>query len=185
MSDAKPDVRRIGSISFRFDEIEDRICCIGVPAGVATGHIEMWLTNRLGFKFLESAHDARPAADKKASQEEDKSELASMVDYGNAVQQARNETQKNISRGDAKSKAPVRQSTWLIRTIQVQRQDGLINLILIGEDDAVGCSLNGQQFLRVVDMLENAFSKAQWPVPNQSYSNLGSKLAEASGQRLN
>lgn len=185
MSDQHPEVRRLGSISFKYEESEDRILCIGIPAGVATGHIVMWMTNRLGYQFLSSAHAKRPDKDDHAEPEGDDAELQSMVDYGYTVEQARRETEKGLSRGDPKAKAPLRHATWLIRKIQVQKKDDMINLILIGNDDAAGFTLSSKQFLRIVDMLEEAFKAANWVLPDRSYSNMGSKLAEASGQRLN
>lgn len=191
MSDSKPEVLRLGKISFRFDEAEDRILCIGIAAGVATGHIGMWLTNRLGYKFLESAHAKRPdKPDEKelneqpASESED-AELRSMVDYGYTVEQARRETRSNVTQGDAIAMAPQRNANWLIRKIQVQKKDDKINLILIGSDDAAGFTLDSDQFLRIVDMLEGAFREANWLLPERSYSNMGSKLAKASGHSLN
>lgn len=185
MRDPQPEVRRLGSISFRYEESEDRIRCTGLPAGVATGHILMWLTNRLGYKFLEAAHAQRPDKEEHAASEARDAELKSMVDYGYKVEQARRETSKNVRLGDPTLMAPQQHASWLIRTVQVQKKDDLINLILIGDDDAAGFTLSRQQFLRIVDMLEDAFKKANWVLPDKSYSNLGSKLAEASGQRLN
>lgn len=185
MSDSNPEVRRLGSISFRYVEAEDRICCIGIPAGVATGHFVMWLTNRLGYKFLESVHEKRPDRVGRSAAEVDGSELRSMVDYGFSVQRARSQTQNHVQRGDALAKAPVQQANWLVRKLQVRKKDEMINLILVGDKEAAGCALSASQFLRIVDMLEDAFKSANWDLPERSYSNLGSKLAETSGQSLN
>ncbi len=185
MSETALPVSRISSLSFRFDPTEDRICCIGVPAGVATGHIEMWVTNRLGFQFLESMHENQPASDQKTDRVETSSDLRDLVTYGYSVEQAREETKGQVSRRDAKAAAPIRNATWLVRRIQVQKKDESLNLILIGEKEAAGCTLTRSQFLRIVDMLEETFRKAEWALPETSYSNIGSKLAGATGSRLN
>ena len=90
-----------------------------------------------------------------------------------------------MTQGDAIAMAPQRNANWLIRKIQVQKKDDKINRILIGSDDAAGFTLDGDQFLRIVDMLEGAFREANWVLPERSYSNMGSKLAKASGHSLN
>lgn len=185
MNESSPEVQRLGSIAFRFDEIEDRIRCIGVPAGVATGHVEMWLTHRLGFRFLESVHESRPDRDDTTAPKIDSGSVESMAEYGYVVDAARKETRKQVSRGVAAAKAPQRQASWLIRQFQLQKQDTRINLILVGEKEAAGFTLKPQEFLRVIDMLEDAFKKAGWALPEKSYSNLGSRLAQESGQQLN
>ncbi len=185
MSDPNPQVQNLASISFRYMEAEDRICCIGVPSGVATGHIAMWLTNRLGFRFLESVHEKRPDRVAPPAPEADGSELHSLVDYGYSVQRAKSQTQKSVQRGDAKKQAPLQQANWLVRKLQVRRNDAVIHLLFVGDNEAAGCALSAPQFLRIVDMLEDAFKKANWKLPERSYSNLGSRLAESSGQVLN
>ncbi len=185
MSESTPAVRRLGSISFRIDEAEDRICCVGIPAGVATGHVEMWLTNRLGYRFLESVHETRPDRDDTTAPKVETDSLKTMAEYGYIVDVARGQTKRQMSRGPATASAPVMNASWLIRQIQVQKKGSQINLIVVGDDDAAGFTLTPQEFLRIVDMLEATFKKAGWALPAKSPSNLGSKMAEASGQQLN
>ena len=180
MSDTTPDVQRLGSIAFRVDEAEDRIRCIGIPAGVATGHVEMWLTNRLGFRFLESVHETRPDREDTTAPKVGDS-LNSMVEYGYNVDSARRETRHQMTRGQATAKAPERQASWLIRKIQVQKIDQRINLILIGDGDAAGFQLEPQEFLRVVDMLEAGLQEGR--LGSAGKIAVQSRLADGRGVR--
>lgn len=168
------------SLGFRYDAIEDRIRCVAVPAGLATGQLGFWLTQRLAFQFMEQVHlNFGPE-----KTESGKPEPVALTRYGIAIVEAKEKTAPQVQMLPADEKTSLGDD-WLVTKLSMRTIGGRYHLYFIGAERAAGLSLTLVEIMRVVDMLETTFSAVGWKLPQGSYRNLGTYLAESEGQRVN
>lgn len=174
--------------------------------GVATvqkpdaDRLYFWLTRRLASGFLDriNAELAKPdgmgAASKQAGQGASAAGGADtdgtpgstdLLRYGNAVEQARADTDGQMEHVPAIPASAVMDVSWLAFRVTLKKTGERWQLLFMNDDDAVAIPLLHDELLRIVDMLETVFVQAGWILPDNSYRNVGRIAAEEHGQRLN
>lgn len=174
-------VTALKSLGFRYDAVEDRIRCVAVPAGLATGQLGFWLTQRLAFQFMEKLHKSFGTE----KTESGRPEPQAMTRYGAAMSQAKQNTATQIGRLSEKQQTFLEGEVWLVTKLSVQTIGKRYQLFFFGKGRSAGLPLSQAELMRVIDMMESAFAAAGWKLPQGSYRNLGAYLAESEGQRLN